>query len=101
MNRKGGSTAKSNSKRGRSKGAAYEIISDRETIFRRNPTRRETEVIRFVCEGYKNKEVAEKMGISIKTVETHRSNIMNKLALRNIAALMRYAIQKGIISIER
>lgn len=82
-----------------SKQAVNEIASDREVSFRRKPTRREIEVIRLVSEGYKNREVAEMMGISTKTVETHRSNIMNKLALRNIADLMRYAIQKGIIKI--
>jgi len=50
--------------------------------------------------GYKNREVAEKLEIAAKTVETHRANIMNKLALRNIAQLIRYAIRKGFISIE-
>ena len=73
---------------------------DREIPFRRELTKREIEVVRLVTEGYKNKEAAEKLGISVKTVETHRSNTMNKLALRNLAELMRYAIQKGIIEIE-
>lgn len=38
--------------------------------------------------------------MAVKTVETHRANIMNKLALRNVAQLIRYAIQKGMITIE-
>lgn len=50
--------------------------------------------------GYKNREVAEKLGIASKTVETHRANIMNKLALRNVAQLIRYAIRKGMVSVE-
>ncbi|WDT82925.1 MAG: LuxR C-terminal-related transcriptional regulator (plasmid) [Candidatus Manganitrophus sp.] len=54
----------------------------------------------MVTEGYKNKEVAEELGIAVKTVETHRANIMNKLAFRNIAQLVRYAIQKGLVQIE-
>lgn len=99
MSKKAGSFAKSKSKRRVGKRAVFAVISDRETIFRREPTRREIEVIRLISEGYKNREVAEKMGISTKTVETHRANIMNKLALRNIADLIRYAIQKGIIEI--
>ncbi|MBI3804657.1 MAG: response regulator transcription factor [Nitrospirae bacterium] len=61
-------------------------------------TKRETEVVELVARGYKNREVAKKLGVAVKTVETHRANVMNKLALRNIAQLIRYAIQKGIVS---
>ena len=64
-------------------------------------TKREVEVTRLVAEGFKNREVAGKLGISVKTVETHRANVMNKLGLRNLAQLIRYAIQKGMIKIER
>ena len=53
-----------------------------------------------MAEGYKNREVAEKLGISVKTVETHRANIMNKLAFRNVVQLVRYAIRKGLVSLE-
>ncbi|MFY9270594.1 MAG: response regulator transcription factor [Candidatus Manganitrophaceae bacterium] len=63
-------------------------------------TKREAEVVCLVADGYKNREVAEKLGISIKTVETHRANIMNKLALRNLAELIRYAVQKGLVKID-
>lgn len=66
----------------------------------RELSKREKEVVQLVAMGYKNKEVAEKLGIAAKTVETHRANIMNKLALRNIAQLIRYAIQKGLVTIE-
>ncbi len=66
----------------------------------RTLTSREKEIVQLVAIGYKNREVAEKLGIAVKTVETHRANIMNKLALRNIAELIRYAIQKGMVSVE-
>ncbi len=63
-------------------------------------TKREQEVVTLVANGYKSREVAEKLGIKVKTVETHRANVMNKLAFRNIAQLIRYAIQKRMVSIE-
>ena len=63
-------------------------------------TKHESEVVRLVSEGLKNKEVTKKMGIIVKTVETHWANIMNKLGLRNVAELIRYAIQKRIVKIE-
>lgn len=68
---------------------------------KRTLTKREIEIVRLVADGYKNREVAEKLGISVKTVETHRANIMNKLALRNLAELIRYAIQKGLVRIDQ
>ncbi len=75
--------------------------TERGAVFFREPTERELEVIRLVAAGYKNREAAEKMGISVKTVETHRANIMNKLALRNVVDLITYAIRKGIVVIEQ
>ena len=66
----------------------------------RELTKREQEVVTLIASGYKNREVAEKIGIKVKTVETHRANVMNKLAFRNIAQLIRYAIQKRMVSIE-
>jgi DNA-binding NarL/FixJ family response regulator len=63
-------------------------------------TKREAEVVRLISGGLRNKDVAKTLGISVKTVETHRVNIMNKLALQNLAQLIRYAVQKGIIHIE-
>ena len=68
---------------------------------KRGLTKRETEVVRLVSEGYKNKEIAAELGISVKTVETHRANIMNKLALRNLAQLIRYALQKGLTKLDK
>jgi DNA-binding NarL/FixJ family response regulator len=64
-------------------------------------TKREAEIVKWVAEGYKNREIAGQLGISIKTVETHRANIMNKLGLRNLSQLIRYALQKGLIQIDK
>ncbi len=66
----------------------------------RQITPRETEVLRLAALGFKNKEIAEQLGVRPKTVETHRANIMNKLAFRNVAQLVRYAIEKGITPID-
>ena len=61
-------------------------------------TRREREVLKLIGEGYKNKEIADLLFISVKTVEKHRSNIMKKLDLHNAAALTAYAIEKGLVT---
>ncbi|MCG6981559.1 MAG: response regulator transcription factor [Deltaproteobacteria bacterium] len=61
-------------------------------------TRREREVLKLIGEGFKNKEIADLLFISVKTVEKHRSNIMKKLDLHNAAALTAYAIEKGLVT---
>jgi len=63
-------------------------------------TAREREVLILVAEGLANKEVAVKLGISIKTVEKHREHLMNKLDIHNTAGLTRYAIGAGIVEQE-
>ena len=60
-------------------------------------TQREREILKLIAEGYKNKEIAEQLFISLKTVEKHRSNLMRKLDLHNTAALTTFAMEKGII----
>ena len=64
-----------------------------------NLTSREQEILKLIAEGYRNKEIAEHLFISLKTVEKHRSNLMQKLDRRNTAALTAYAIEKGIVSL--
>lgn len=59
-------------------------------------SRRESQVLETLAEGMINKEIAHRFGISVRTVETHRENIMRKLDIHNIAGLTRYAIAKGI-----
>jgi len=61
-------------------------------------THREREVIKLVAEGYKNREIAEYLSISPKTVEKHRANLMKKLHLRSAAELTAYAIEKGLLA---
>lgn len=58
---------------------------------------REREIIQLVAEGRSNKDVADLLHISVKTVETHRANIMAKLELHSISDLIRYAIRNGLI----
>ena len=59
---------------------------------------REKEVLTLVAQGYTNKEAAQKLYISVKTVETHRARIMEKLQLRTRAELVRYAIMEGFLN---
>lgn len=60
-------------------------------------TAREAEVLQLVAEGSANKQVAAELGISIKTVEKHRQNLMDKLHIHDTAGLTRYAIAAGVI----
>ncbi len=60
-------------------------------------TEREREVARLLAEGGSNKDVANSLGISIRTAETHRATLMRKLGLDSLAALVRYAIRNSII----
>ena len=62
-------------------------------------TQRETEVLALVASGKSNKEIAETLYISVKTVETHKTHILIKLGLNNNSELIRYAIKNNIISI--
>jgi len=63
----------------------------------RQLTSRETQVLQLLAEGQSNKEVAKLLDISVKTVETHRTNIMRKLGVHSIVELVRYAIKNEII----
>jgi len=56
---------------------------------------RETEVLRLVAWGYTNKEVASYLNLSVKTVETHKSNLMEKLDLKSRVQMVRYALRQG------
>jgi DNA-binding NarL/FixJ family response regulator len=58
---------------------------------------REREIVQLLAEGHSNKEVADHLGISVKTAETHRTNIMRKMNFRSITDMVRYAIRNKII----
>jgi DNA-binding NarL/FixJ family response regulator len=57
-------------------------------------------VLRLIVEGLRNKQIAEELGISIKTVEQHRQQVMNKLKIHDVAGLTRYAVSKGLVELD-
>ncbi|MDP5172592.1 MAG: response regulator transcription factor [Bacteroidia bacterium] len=59
-------------------------------------TAREKEILRLIADGYSNTEIGDQLGISHRTVDTHRTNLMKKVGARNIAGLIRYAFRHGI-----
>jgi len=63
-------------------------------------TAREREILKLIAEGYRNKEIAKDLFISVKTIEKHRANLMDKLNVHNIPALTALAIEKGLVSKE-
>ncbi len=62
-------------------------------------TNRENEVIKLICDGLINKEIADQLNISIRTVDAHKCNIMHKLGLKSNVELVKYAIKNELISI--
>jgi two-component system response regulator NreC len=70
-------------------GKTFETLSDREK-----------EIVSLVAKGYSNKEVAEQLVISIKTVESHKANVMDKLGLKTRPDLVKYAMKKGLLNFE-
>jgi DNA-binding NarL/FixJ family response regulator len=79
-------------------------LEGRKTLKTRTPwetlTSREREILKLIAEGYKNKEIAKELCISVKTIEKHRANIMEKLDFHNVQALTAFAIEKGLVSRE-
>ena len=63
-------------------------------------TPREMEVLKLVAEGYTNQEIADQLVLSIKTVQAHRANVMEKLELQDVTHLVRFAIRHGLISLD-
>jgi len=64
-------------------------------------TEREREVLQLIAEGHPNREIARLLHISTKTVESHKAHLMDKLDIHSTAELTRYAIHKGVITLER
>ncbi len=75
-----------------------ENLFDKQDNFLRqfNLTRRETEIILLIKNNFTNQQIADKLFLSIYTIETHRKNIMQKLGLNNPAALMKFIIERNI-----
>jgi len=61
-------------------------------------TQREREILKLIAEGYKNREIADYLYISVKTVEKHRANLMKKLDLHSTSALTAFAMEKGLVT---
>lgn len=80
----------SNFNRGKTRSELPEPIGDRLTS-------REREIVQLLSEGRSSKEVASVLGISVKTAETHRANIMRKLEIHSVSELVRYAVRNQII----
>ena len=60
-------------------------------------TKREIEILKLICEEYSNPEIAELLFISVRTVDTHRRNLLEKLGVRNTAGMVKYALRHGIV----
>ena len=76
---------------------------DATPIKRKRPealTQREEEILQLIWSGLKNKEIAQQLSISVKTVEAHRANMMKKVRVSNAAQLLNAAIQQGLIQIK-
>ena len=68
---------------------SYELLSEREK-----------EILGWIAKGYSNKEIAESLFISVKTVESHKSNLMEKLSLKTRPELVKFAMKKGLMNFE-
>ena len=73
------------------------ITGQRRSIFEVPLTKREKEILKFIAEGLSSQEIADKLFISLRTVETHRLNINQKLDVKNTAGLVKEAIKRGLI----
>jgi len=62
-------------------------------------TRRQIEVLRLVAEGYRTRDIADRLGLSIKTVESHRGEVMKRLGMHDVVSLVRYALRVGLIPV--
>lgn len=74
------------------------FAQESETVILSRLTTREIEILRVIAEGYSNKEIGDKLFISHRTVDTHRTNLMKKLEVHNIAGLVKFAIKNGLVS---
>lgn len=77
--------------------SAAAALKQKATASQTGLTPRELELLTYVAEGFSTKEIADKMGISFKTAQTHRANLMRKLDIHEVATLTRYAIHHGMV----
>ena len=76
-----------------------QLSADKENKINQNITERETEVLNYICQGFSNNEISEKLQISKRTVDKHRQNLLDKTKSKNTVALVLYAIKNGFFSI--
>jgi DNA-binding NarL/FixJ family response regulator len=60
-------------------------------------TARQREILQLIAEGASTKDIAQRLDLSVRTVETHRAQIMDRLEIRDVAGLVRYAIRTGLV----
>lgn len=78
-----------------SKGGVSDSNEDKEIV--ESLTEREIEILKFISEGLSNKEIGDQLFISHRTVDTHRTNLMKKLNVHNIAGLIRFALKNKLV----
>jgi len=76
---------------------ANDIIPQKQTTQNTILSTREIEIVQLIANGLSSNEIADKLFLSPKTIETHRTNIMRKLDIRNVVGLVKYAIKNGLI----
>jgi DNA-binding NarL/FixJ family response regulator len=76
------------------------VQGDEEAVAAGDLTPRELEVLRLVAEGHTNQVIGERLGLSRKTVDVHRANLMRKLDIHDVTELVKYALRRGVIRLE-
>jgi DNA-binding NarL/FixJ family response regulator len=66
-----------------------------------NLTPRQREVLKLIAEGGSTRDIAQRLGVSVKTVESHRAHLMDRLGIRDVAGLVKYAIRTGLVNPDR
>jgi two-component system response regulator NreC len=92
------STAVTKSLLNEGKASTSSFVTETDTVILSRLTSREIEILKSIAEGYSNKEIGDKLFISHRTVDTHRTNLMKKLEVHNIAGLIKFAIKSGLVS---
>lgn len=64
-------------------------------------TRRQREILQLIAEGHSTKRIAEKLSVSVKTIDAHRAQIMERLQIHDVPGLVRYAIRQGLVALDR
>ena len=75
-------------------------LSGEASIGKESLSSREREVLQLIAEGHSTSKIAETLFLSVKTIESHRKNMMDKLGIRNVAGLTKYAIREGITNLD-